>query len=323
MRTSSESSEEYIRTTETKTRSGRISRPVVQKSKVAKVKVKSSKDPEVDSNFKMSRDGSDDDGGGPSRRYLVEADLDRIIQNALLKTQLQNISGKQNTTVISSDSLPKFRGRRRPKDPPFEETNTFSNHVAMLKAYFNTAGVTDEEEKKQLLVRSADPNVGDFHVSVTKVVNGPVSKNHSFDQVVTNLDNIYISSSEKSTYSQIKSLLNYELIDNDQVGNQLVHVLDMLNSISDNMSSELGLAFVDNFPVQGALETNLQFRARTKEFINDVKTTFGFFTIIGPQLNEDVVKALQRDMSQVDFDVKSHLFEKYYSIVEQCQQTKN
>jgi len=287
---SSESSEEYIRTTNTKTKSGRISKTLFK------------------GKSKMSRSSGSDGEGGPKGRFLTDQELDNIIQAAILRNNAS--AGPKTTTIISGDSLPKFRGRRRAKDPPFEETKTFSNHIAMLNAYFNTAGVTDDNERKQLLVRSADPTVGDFHISVTTIVNGPISKDNTFDEVVSALDNMYIGEKDKSTHSQISRLVDFEIIEDETICTQLVSALDLLNLVSENLASELATPFIENLPTRLLGETNIQFQTRVQEFVTDILTTMGFFMIIGPQLNEDVLKALKKDISEVRGNVKNEIMKK-------------
>ena len=68
-----------------------------------------------------------------------------------------------------------------------------SHSCAAISALFQTCR---NMIKKQLLVRSADPKVGDFHLTVTALVQRDYYRDATFDEIVTVLDNIYV---EKKT----------------------------------------------------------------------------------------------------------------------------
>ena len=79
--------------------------------------------------------------------------------------QLSNLL-KTSNAANTADKLPSFRGRARECDPMFDETTTFSTHITLFRSHIAAIPNLLEYDKKQLLVRSADPKVGDFHLTV-------------------------------------------------------------------------------------------------------------------------------------------------------------
>ena len=75
----------------------------------------------------------------------------------------------------------------------FEERNSFANHVSLLQSYIGAIPNLSEHDKKQLLVMSADSKVGDFHLTVSELVNVEFYQAATFDEIIVVLDNIYVS----------------------------------------------------------------------------------------------------------------------------------
>ena len=46
--------------------------------------------------------------------------------------QVTDLLQNRSTTIIGTDSLPKFRGRKRQNDPQFEDQNSFRQHLSCL-----------------------------------------------------------------------------------------------------------------------------------------------------------------------------------------------
>ena len=85
----------------------------------------------------------------------------------------------------------------------FDEKSTFATHITLLRSHIAAITNLTEYDKKQLLVRSADSKVGDFHVTVSELVNGDYYRKASFNQIVAVLDNIYVT-------GQFKRAIDYE-----------------------------------------------------------------------------------------------------------------
>ena len=107
----------------------------------------------------------------------------------LTADQLSNLLKMSNST----DKLPSFRGRAREYDPMFDEKSTFATHITLLRSHIAAIPNLTEYDKKQLLVGSADSKVGDFHLTVSELVNGDYYSNATFNQIVAVLDNIYVT----------------------------------------------------------------------------------------------------------------------------------
>ena len=53
--------------------------------------------------------------------------------------------------------------------------------MTLLKSHISAIPNLSEYDKKQLLVRSADPKIGDFHLTVTALVQGEYYNEATFD----------------------------------------------------------------------------------------------------------------------------------------------
>jgi len=221
------------------------------------------------------------------------------------------LNRNSNTTVISGDSLPTFRGRKRACDPPFQETNTFKNHVHLLKSYINTLTNCTEQDKKMLLVRSADKKLGDFNVTVTELINGDMYRESSFEEIVKLLDNMYISKNRKDIQSISRDIKNTNLIEDETLNVQLVPVFGNFNSISSHFLSDEKINLVSKFPTKGNNETIANFNKRRDKFLRDLMNNLLFFTHIGPQLTDEV----QKKVFSVEFMTTENLLNKITDIV--------
>ena len=61
--------------------------------------------------------------------------------------QVAQLLQNRSTTIIGTDS-PKFRGRKRQNDPPFEDQNSFRQHLSLVNNYISTLNNPSEQEKK-------------------------------------------------------------------------------------------------------------------------------------------------------------------------------
>ena len=150
---------------------------------------------------------------------------------SITEDQLANLSKNSNTTVISGDSLPTFRGRKRPNEPPFEEKNT-SNHVVLLKSYIVILNDCSEADKKQLLVRSADKKLDDFHLTVSGLVNGDLYKDSTFEEIVLVLENVYVQKEKRNISSICRAIRDSSLVEDETLTSQMVQSFTKFSEVS-------------------------------------------------------------------------------------------
>ena len=121
----SDSSTEYIRTGETRTRSGRISRHIA-----------------VDSGNSNPNTMPNEQDREPQRFYtLTDSQLQALIGNSQSQAN-SNATNTQNAntthTIIGSESLPKFAGGPRAHETfKIENEISFPAYEAQLRAYLN------------------------------------------------------------------------------------------------------------------------------------------------------------------------------------------
>jgi hypothetical protein len=202
--------------------------------------------------------------------------------------QLATLIKSANTTVISGDSLPTFRGRKRPNEPYFEEKNTNAHHLALVKSYIQTLNSSTEQDKKQLLVRSADKKLGDFHITVSGLVNGELYREATFDEIVEVLENIYTPKSNRNIASVCSDLKASTLRDDETLTSQIVDYFGKLSEVSKHLLEDPKLQLLNKIPVRDPADTNDTFREKQKKFIKDVINNAIYFTQISPQFSEGV-----------------------------------
>ena len=179
----------------------------------------------------------------------------------LTADQLSNLLITSNAANIA-DKLPTFRGRARECDPMFDETSTFSTHIILIKSHIAAIPNLSEYDKKQLLVRSADPNIGDFHLTVSELINGDYYREATLDEIVTVLDNIYVGKSTSSVQAITRELRNTRLFETASIGTQLVEKLGKISKVTNHLVGQDGMSFDTQLTVLQANETQDEFHAR-------------------------------------------------------------
>ena len=156
---SSDEEGEYVRKNITVTRSGRRSVPPLRQE-TDRVRTDRRQNTQRQNTRRRNRQTTVNMGGV----NLTGQQVTELLQN-------------RSTTIIGTDSLPKFRGRKRQNDPQFEDQNSFRQHLSLVNNYISTLNNPTEQEKKQVLLRSADPHIGDFHLKMgTGKVNAQKNK---------------------------------------------------------------------------------------------------------------------------------------------------
>ena len=207
----------------------------------------------------------------------------------LTAEQLSNLL-KTSNAANSSDKLPSFRGRARESDPMFDETTSFSTHITLLRSHISAIPNLSEYDKKQLLVRSADPKVGDFRLTVTALVQGDYYRDATFDEIVTVLDNIYVEKKTSSVQSITRDLRHSRLFETASIGTQLVETFEKISKVTNHLVGPDGMSFDSQFPVAQPNETQNEFGARVVNFLKVVINDVLIFGVIGPQLSDELHK---------------------------------
>ena len=265
------SEEEFIRTKNYKTRSGRTCRTRYRQE---------FSDSDSDSNNSESSSSSDTNS---------TSDSEAMAALNLTAEQLSNLL-KTSNAANSSDKLPSFRGRARECDPMFDEKTSFSTHITLLRSHITAIPNLSEYDKKQLLVRSADPKVGDFHLTVTALVQGDYYRDATFDEIVTVLDNIYVEKKTSSVQSITRDLRNSRLFETASIGTQLVETFGKISKVTNHLVGPDGMSFDSQFPVVQPNETQNKFEARVVNFLKVVINDVLIFGVIGPQLSDELHK---------------------------------
>ena len=252
-------------------RAGRVGLDIVKNFQIAS---------DSDSNNFQSSSSSDSSSASDSEAMAA---LNLTVE------QLSNLL-KTSNAANYSDKLPSFRGRARECDPMFDETTSFSTHITLLKSHISAIPNLSEYDKKQLLVRSADPKIGDFHLTVTALVQGEYYKEATFDEIVSVLDNIYVEKNTSSVQSITRDLRNSRLFETASIGTQLVETFGKISKVTNHLVGPDGMSFDSQFPVAQVNETQDEFEARVINFLKVVINDVLIFAVVGPQLSDELHK---------------------------------
>ena len=259
------SEEEFIRTKKYVTKSGRTSRTRYRKE------------------FLPNNSDSDNLESSSS------SDSEAMAALNLTADQLNNLL-KTSNAANTADKLSSFRGRARECDPMFDETTTFSTHITLFRSHIAAIPNLSEYDKKQLLVRSADPKVGDFHLTVSELVQGEYYKEATFDEIVSVLDNIYVTKSTSSMQSITRDLRNTRLFETASIGTQLVETFGKISKVTNYLVGQDGMSFDSQLPVLQDNETQDEFHARVVNLLKLVINDVLIFAVVGPHLSHDLHK---------------------------------
>ncbi|KAF7687114.1 hypothetical protein CDIK_3049 [Cucumispora dikerogammari] len=231
---------------------------------------------EVNSGFNLQ-------AGGP-------ASVKAIMANNMTFTaaELTALLQQKNTTIISGNSLPVFRGRKRPSDPTFEEKNSFNQHIALLRSHISTLENCTEADKKQLLLRSADTKVGDFHITCSGLINSGLYTKSSFEDVVTVLQNIYITNATKTINSICRDIKETVFVNDDTLPSQIVNMFTKSYEVTQYLLESDRVGLLAKIPVRDAADTDATFLEKQKENLRDIIHHVVFLTHAVPQFSEAV-----------------------------------
>ena len=213
----SSSEDEYIRTENIQTRSGRIS--------VTRAQSSSSNTP-----VKMATIPFANSAGS------AVADQTQLVRD------LASVLPKTNTIIAGSD-IPTYRGRKRPSDPIFCENKNFRTHVKNLRSYISLlSDVNDDKQKKDLLVRSADKTTGDFNANVAGLVDDDL--NYTFEEVIALLEDIYVTKTNKSLHALIDDLSALCVAENELLPSLLLDAFAKIKTVTDTIvnGSQIAMA---------------------------------------------------------------------------------
>ena len=202
--------------------------------------------------------------------------------------ELTALLQQKHTTIISGNSLPVFRGRKRPSDPTFEEKNSFNQHIALLRSHISTLENCTETDKKQLLLRSADTKVGDFHITCSGLINSGLYTKSSFEDVVTVLQNIYITNATKTINSICRDIKETVFVNDDTLPSQIVNLFTKSNEVTQYLLESDRVRLLTKVPVRVVADTDATFLEKQKENLRDIIHHVVFLTHAVPQFSEAV-----------------------------------
>ena len=215
------SEDEFIRTSNYVTKSGRTSRTRYRREH---------------SHSSGNSDNLDNLESSSSSNNKAMASLN------LTADQLSNLL-KMSNLANSTDKLPSFRGRAREYDPMFDEKSTFATHITLLRSHIAAIPNLTEYDKKQLLVGSADSKVGDFHLTVSELINGDYYCNATFNQIVAVIDNIYVTKDSSSVQWITRDLRNTRLFEIASIDTQLVETLSKISKVTNHLVGDGRMSF--------------------------------------------------------------------------------
>lgn len=201
---------------------------------------------------------------------------------------VEMVKTPKSTTIISGDSLPVFRGRRRPCDAPFEEKTTFSRHVTSLKAHMASLADCTEEDKKQLLIRSADPALGDFHIAVNELANNRALADITFDEMVSILQDAYVSEDAKNIHALCKDLYNTRLTYGGSFTVDAMAIFQKIAELTHHLVTDDKVNMADMIPGIDVRDTPQDYHKKMINFYMDLATHAIAWVLVGPQLCSDI-----------------------------------
>lgn len=278
---SSQTSDEYLRSSTT-TRAGRVTRPrIVSGSVLSKLRTKNPKHRSTSRRI---------------RKRKINIPIMAEQQNpivGLTAEQFQQLIGNRNvgnanTTIYNAESLPTFRGRRRDGDPQFEESNSFADHISLLRSHFETLTNCTDADKKAMLVRSAHVHIGDFQNTVARVVNGTIYEDTSFDEVVEMLDDLYVDKDRRSINAVARDIQATVLKENEGLSVQMVNLYDKYTELAKHIVKDRTINVMERFPVQDDGTTDAEFRIICEKYLIDILVTGFCWLDAGPKMSDEL-----------------------------------
>ena len=213
----------------------------------------------------------------------------------------------QTQTIITTDTLPVYRGKKRPADPQFEDKNTLQQHIKLIDNHIE--GLTDQSEarKKQVLLRSADTKLGDFHITITNLLANDEDNEITYEQLCNTLKDIYVQKQSKDIYCICKDILDQKFVSEDTVQTQLVESITKLNSVAKYVVEDTTINF--QIPVKLVAETHAQYSEKIKKLVKSAGVNMLFLANIAPKLNPTVVKKVTESAFKTTLELTASLQE--------------
>ena len=260
---SDESEPEFIRSEVTTTRSGRKSKPLYKSSETI-----FDNKTEIKQNIIMA-----------SGIKLTEKEIKDMLKST-------------NTTILNNDDIPKFRGRRRENDPIYEEVNSIKQHINIVNNYINTLTDPTDKDKINVLLRSADPTIGDFHLTLNNFVHSSWFEGLTYDDLCKVLEDSYIEQSEKNIVAVSKELLETRLKNDSSVASKTIETYANLSKLADYIVDNSSMNVPATAPVKNDTETDEQFLKRKKQYAHSLIMNAYFLLYLAPQYNTNIVNSI-------------------------------
>ena len=203
----------------------------------------------------------------------------------------------QLQSVLTSSSLPRFAGRKRPNDKPtFCQTQSFSSFLKDAEALMASHNITGDSEKIDFLAVLADKNNGDFDTIISNLRTDEMYIDLTYADAVKYLKLVYATASEKSAHDAAKSFLKLAVSpirDRHLLSQHLAQYHDALNKLIEFHSAQVCPA-ANLTLIQG--ETAPNFHARVVEFKKQVIKESYLHLFVGGQLTPNCYKnAFKKD----------------------------
>ena len=178
------------------------------------------------------------------------------------------------TTLFEGSSLPKFRGRRREKDPVFVQSQSFADYIKLVNAHIdnNMPSATDAE-KKNLLLITADKNVGDFYDNVGYLINSEAMRGKTYEDLIGIFRDMYCSLYDGTVYdsaTQLKKESQEKLNHRGQIGKKITSYAEKAETfINFHMERSVGDSMIEQYDREDDDDYRIRYKCYIKELLRD------------------------------------------------------
>ena len=214
------------------------------------------------------------------------------------------------TAVLAENSLPKFKGRRRENERPFEQSQTFTEFIDSVNAHIASQKLSTDEEKINFLLVCADKSAGDFFDIVREYKSQAQFSGSTFNDIVEHLREIYATNKEKTLFDSNREVL----AEGNKPLTSRYLVPSRLNGFHTAQENSLKFYLEGNtiaVPERNAGESDADFFARCDKFkaelIRDFNLKLFFGTKFTPAINNKIFNAAEmRNRQYKDTILKVH-----------------
>ena len=276
--------------------------------------------------------GGNPSGGNPSVGNLVTMTQEQFTQ--LLGTlsvgaaNTASTTSKGLTTLFESSRLPKFKGRRRPTDLPFTESQSFTSYLSQVNAHIETLHNPSDKDKMSLLTLCSDHTQGDYYPTLCRLQDDRYA-HLTYEEVIVHLTNIYATVQEKNIYdaaSELKRISSVSIKNKAQTNGIINSFTETLNKYVDFMNkdtpyfaAEVYKIIFPNLAGQN-LDTisngiDLEIKKNLDNLLTEILYDTSFKLLLGNKLTNNIQKKLFTEKSSKSY---SNLTKKLAQLVKEC-----